>query len=97
VLVDWACARRGNPALDVAFAILSVRTEGARVPDLDLADEPALAALISGHVAVEASSPAPDWAPEGSTLRADQLGDLRHALTWAAETLGLDALPATAP
>ena len=89
VLVDWAVARRGDPLLDRAFAVLSVRVEGGRLPPLEFPGEASFAALLSGLGAVEAPLPLPDWAESGSTLRQDQAGDLRHSLAWAAETLGL--------
>jgi hypothetical protein len=90
VLTDWATAARGNPDLDVAFAIVSVLAEGGRLPERPLlADEGAWAARLAGHNAVEASSPLPPWAEPNSTLREDQLNDLRAALPWAARALGL--------
>jgi hypothetical protein len=87
VLVDWAEARIGNPAIDVAFALLSLRVEGAVTPQVD--DEPALATFVTGVVAAEAASPLPTWTASDSTLRADQLGDLRVALPWVAAQLAL--------
>ena len=87
VLVDWAEARIGNPAIDVAFALVSLRVENAQPPPVE--DEPEMAAFVTGVVATEAASPAPGWAAEGSTLRQDQLADLRVALPWVAEQLGL--------
>jgi hypothetical protein len=90
ILTDWATAARGNPDLDVAFAIVSVLAEGGRLPARQLlADEGAWAARLAGHNAVEASSPLPAWAERDSTLRQDQLVDLRAALAWAARALEL--------
>lgn len=90
VLIDWATAARGNPDLDVAFAIVSVLAEGGQIPARPLlADEGSWAALLAGHNALEASSPLPAWAEPKSTLRQDQLGDLRVALSWAASVLQL--------
>jgi hypothetical protein len=54
-----------------------------------VADEPALAAFVTGVIAAEASSPAPKWASAGSTLREDQRRDLAIALPWVAEQLEL--------
>ena len=71
-----------------AFALLNIRAEGARLPDVGLPQEGDYAALLSGHFAVEAPAPPPKWA-EGSSLREDMLGDLRHALEWTADALGL--------
>jgi phosphotransferase family enzyme len=60
VLVDWALARRGNPSLDVAFALLSVRAEGGMRPAaMELDDEPAWAAYLSGSFAARAPLPLP--------------------------------------
>jgi aminoglycoside phosphotransferase (APT) family kinase protein len=87
VLVDWAEARIGNPAIDVAFALLSLRVEGAALPPVE--DEPALAAFVTGVVATEAAAPPPAWAVDRSTLREDQRSDLRAALPWTASVLGL--------
>jgi hypothetical protein len=87
VLVDWAEARIGNPAIDVAFALLSLRVEGATPPHVE--DELALAAFITGVVAAEAAAPLPRWTTSDSSLREDQLGDLRVALPWTAAQLGL--------
>lgn len=90
VLVDWATAAVGNAHFDTAMAALSLRVEGRpggaqhHVPD-----ETAFAALLAGHDALEAAAPLPSWARADSTMRLDQLGDLRHALAWAADALGL--------
>jgi hypothetical protein len=96
-LVDWATAARGNPDLDMAFAILSVIAEGGRLPDRHLLnDEGAWAARMAGHNAVEATLPLPAWAAADSTLRTDQLRDMRVALAWAARVLGMAPLDAPA-
>jgi hypothetical protein len=79
LLVDWDTAGRGNRWIDVAFALLNIRVAGARLPDVGLPQEGDYAALLSGHFAVEAPAPLPEWA-EGSSLREDMVGDLRHAL-----------------
>jgi hypothetical protein len=88
LLVDWDTAGRGNRWVDVAFAFLNLRVEGAEPPDVGLPQEGDYAALLSGHFAVEAPGPLPEWA-EGSSLREDMVGDLRHALEWTADMLGL--------
>lgn len=91
VLVDWGTAVRGNHELDVAFAVLSVLAEGGQLPTRTLlADEGAWAARLAGHNAVEAPAPLPAWAAPASTLRQEQLVDLRAALAWAARALGLE-------
>jgi Phosphotransferase enzyme family len=86
VLVDWAMAHIGNPRIDLAFALLSLRVEGARTPAVD--DEPGLAAYVTGVVATEASLPPPEWAAAGANLREDQKSDLAIALPWVAQQLG---------
>ena len=93
LLVDWVDAARGNGEIDVAYAVLSVLVEGGRLPDRPLlADEGAWAARLAGHNAIEASAPLPEWAIPSSTMRAEQLGDLRVALPWAVRTLDLEPL-----
>ena len=80
-------AARGGS--DVAFALLSVRVEGAAIPRVDFPSEADFAAAIAGHFAMEAPAPLPDWAEPGSTLREDMAGDLAHALRWVVELLEL--------
>ncbi len=92
VLIDWGAAIRGSAWIDVAFALLSLRVEGAHVPALDFPDEPAFAASLAGSRAIGALAPLPDWAESGSTLREDMAADLAHALRWAAELLELPPL-----
>jgi len=92
VLVDWGAAVRGSRWIDVAFAVLSVRVEGDTSPIVDFPDEGPFAAARSGHCAVEATAPLPEWAEPDATLREDQAQDLRHALRWAAEVLDLPTL-----
>lgn len=91
VLVDWATAAVGNALLDTAMAVLSLRVDGGPVARLDFPNEAGFAALLAGHNALEAPAPVPAWARPDSTMRAEQLGDLRHALAWAAELLDLPA------
>jgi len=88
LLVDWDTAGAGNRWVDVAFALLNLRVEGAAPLDVRLPQEGDYAALLSGYFAVEAPGPMPQWA-EDSSLREDMVGDLRHALEWTADTLGL--------
>jgi len=89
ILVDWATAAQGNASLDSAMAVLSLRAEGSGSAHPTFADEAGFAALLAGHNALEAPAPLPSWARSDSTMRSEQLGDLRHALAWAAELLGL--------
>lgn len=84
VFVDRAMAHAGNPRIDLAFALLSLRVEGAaRTPPVD--DEPALAAFVTGVVATEAAKPPPEWAAAGTNIREDQKSDLAIALPWVAQ------------
>jgi hypothetical protein len=90
-LVDWATAAVGNAELDAAAAILSLRVDGGPAVHPPLQNESGFAAMLAGHNALEAPAPLPAWAHPDSTMRSEQLGDLRHALAWAAERLGLPA------
>lgn len=92
MLVDWGAAVRGSRWIDMAFAVLSVRVEGGTSPVVHFPYEGPFAAALSGHLAVEAPAPLPDWAEPGSTLREDMAGDLAHALRWASEVLDLPPL-----
>ena len=97
MLVDWGVAAVGSRWCDVAFAVLSVRSErGGRLPPaVEPPGAPAYAAALAGHFAVEAPKPLPAWAAPGSTLREDMTQDLRAALSWAVETLDLPPLRQT--
>lgn len=90
VLVDWATPAIGNAWVDVGFAVVSVLSEGGRLPEgLTLPGGRSIAAFLAGHNAHEVILPHPEWARPDASLRADQLGDLRSALPWAASELGL--------
>ena len=89
ILIDWATAAVGNAELDAAAAILSLRVDGGPTVHPPIENESGFAAMLAGHNAGEAASPLPAWAHPGSTMRSEQLGDLRHALAWASEQLGL--------
>ena len=92
LLVDWGVASIGSPWSDVAFALLSLRSEGARIPDVDLPEEPAWAAALTAHFAVETPKPMPDWGDPTSTLREDMKQDLAAGLVWCIEALDLPPL-----
>jgi len=92
MLVDWGAAVRGSRWIDMAFAVLDVRVEGGTPPIVHFPYEGPFAAALSGHFAVEAPAPLPDWAAPESTLREDMAGDLAHALRWATELLELPPL-----
>jgi hypothetical protein len=81
---------RGSSWIDVAFALLSVRAEGATIPRIGFPSEANFAAALAGHFAVEA--PAPACAAPGSTLQQDMVADLAHALEWAGGLLDLPRL-----
>jgi hypothetical protein len=86
VLVDWNHACVGNPALDVAAWLPSLRLEGGPEPERILPGAPGFAALLAGFFGCRAGLPAPVTAP---TVREFQLAQLRVALPWAARELGL--------
>lgn len=89
VLVDWAFAGPGNHWFDVACAVANVRVVTGRTPDVEIPGLEALATALTGHHAVEAPAPPPEWARDGTTLREDQRAALRVELAWVAELLGL--------
>jgi len=90
VLVDWACARRGNPWFDKAQAWISIRIEGGVPPALAFPDEAAVAALVTGDWAFSLVSARPPSIDAASALDEAQLADLRHGLRWASEALGIE-------
>lgn len=89
VLVDWACARRGNHWFDRGMAWISVEIEGGRAPALDAPDEATLAAFIAGDWALSLTHPRPSSIDPDAGLEAAQLNDLRHGLSWFARAAGL--------
>jgi hypothetical protein len=87
LIVDWNWAARGNPELDVAFWLPSLRLEGGPEPEEVAAGlDPALAALCAGFFACRAGLPEPSAA---HNLRAVQRAQLEIALPWAARALSL--------
>jgi hypothetical protein len=89
VLVDWNWAHAGNPRVDVAFWLPSLFMEGGPPPTEMLPDAGDVTALVSGFFAPIAGLPPPEGAP---TVRALQLAQLKVALPWAVEVLGLPPL-----
>jgi hypothetical protein len=87
VLVDWNHACVGNPDLDVACWLPSLRLEGGPEPGEILPGAGGFAALLAGFFGCRAGLPAPPTAP---TVREFQLAQLRVALPWAARELGLE-------
>jgi hypothetical protein len=89
VLVDWNQACLGNPDVDLACWLPSLRTEGGPEPWELLPDQAGLAAWIAGFLAARAGlSPPPTADP---SVRALQLTQLEVALPWAARELDLPA------
>lgn len=86
VLVDWNHACVGNPGLDVAAWLPSLRLEGGPEPEEILPGAAGFAALLAGFFGSRAGLPAPETAPQ---VRPFQLAQLRVALPWAARELGL--------
>ena len=89
VLVDWNWASVGNPKVDLAFWLPSLYVEGGPAPTDVLPDAGELTAVVSGFFAPIAGLPPPPGAP---TVRPLQLAQLKVALPWAVETLGLTPL-----
>jgi hypothetical protein len=89
LLIDWASASIGDRRLDLAYALLSIRSSGARPPAVDFPDEAAYAALLAGANAYHATQPVDESIPHPSALRAGWLHDLEFALAWARELLQL--------
>jgi hypothetical protein len=87
LIVDWNWAARGNPQLDLAFWLPSLRLEGGPEPEAAGGGiGPELAALCAGFFACRAGLPEPSAA---HNLRAVQRAQLEVALPWAARALGL--------
>jgi hypothetical protein len=88
VFVDWNHACVGNPELDLAAWLPSLRLEGGPEPDEILPGAAGLAALLAGFFGSRAGLPAPVTAPQ---VRSFQLAQLRVSLLWAARELELPA------
>jgi hypothetical protein len=89
VLVDWASASIGDRRVDLAYALLSIRAEGAAPPAVEFPDEAAYAALLAGANAFQAAQPVDPSIRHADVLRAGWLHDLEYALDWASELLEL--------
>lgn len=89
VLVDWNWASVGNPIVDVAFWLPSLYMEGGPPPTEVLPDAGEVTAVVSGFFAPIAARPPPAGAPD---VRALQLAQLKVALPWAIDALGLPPL-----
>jgi len=90
LLVDWNFACLGNPDVDVAAWLPSLRAEGGPEPWELLSGELGLASWVAGFFAARAALPPPPTADP--SLRALQLAQLEAALPWAVRELGLPAL-----
>jgi Phosphotransferase enzyme family len=88
-IVDWNWAGLGNPLVDLAFWLPSLFAEGGPPPTEVLPDAGDLPAVVSGFFAPIAGLPPPSGAP---TVRPLQLVQLKVALPWAVEALGLPPL-----
>ncbi len=88
-LVDWNWASVGNPLVDLAFWLPSLFVEGGPSPTEVLPDAGELPAVVSGFFAPIAGLPPPAGAP---TVRPLQLAQLKVALPWAVDVLGLPPL-----
>lgn len=91
LLVDWNWASIGNATLDVAFWLPSLYVEGGPQPSEVLPDAAEVTAVVSGFFAAVAGLPPPAGAP---TVRPLQLAQLKVALPWAVDVLGLPPLDA---
>lgn len=89
LLIDWPGAAIGDGRIDLAYAVLSIRSSGAEPPAVDFPDEAAYAALLAGANAFQAAQPVNPLIAFGDQLREGWLYDLDFALAWACELLGL--------
>ena len=89
LLIDWASATVGDHRIDLAYALLSIRSSGAKPPPIDFPDEAAYAALLAGANAYQVAQPTDESIRHESVLRAGWLHDLEFALDWASELLQL--------
>ena len=90
ILVDWDLACVGNPDVDVAAWLPSLRAEGGPEPWEILPGQGGLAAWVAGFFAARAGLPPPPTA--NPSVRALQRAQLEVALPWALRELGLPAL-----
>jgi hypothetical protein len=86
VLVDWNQACVGNPELDVAAWLPSLRLEGGPDPEEILTGGGGLAAVLAGFFASRVGLPPPPTAPQ---VRKIQRVQLEAALAWASRELDL--------
>ena len=89
LLVDWNWAGVGREMVDAAFWAPSLFVEGGPAPAEMLPDAGELTAVVSGFFAPIAGLPPHAGAP---TVRPLQLAQLKVALPWAVDVLGLPPL-----
>jgi aminoglycoside phosphotransferase (APT) family kinase protein len=86
VLVDWNQACIGNPELDVAAWLPSLRLEGGPEPEEILPGGGGFAAVLAGFFGSRVGLPPPPTAPQ---VREIQRAQLEVALAWASRELDL--------
>ncbi|GGK90871.1 phosphotransferase [Mangrovihabitans endophyticus] len=86
MLVDWNLAALGNPDVDIAFWLPSLRLENGPAPDRVYRGDPRIVAVIAGFFAAQAGRPP---LPQAPRVRRLQRRQLTVALPWALRTLGL--------
>lgn len=86
VLVDWNQACVGNPELDVAAWLPSLRLEGGPDPEEVLTGGGGFASVLAGFFASRVGLPPPPTAPQ---VREIQRAQLEVALAWASRELDL--------
>jgi hypothetical protein len=86
VLVDWNQACVGNPELDVAAWLPSLRLEGGPEPEEILTGGGGLAAVLAGFFGSRVGLPPPPTAP---LVRQIQRAQLEVALAWSSRELEL--------
>jgi hypothetical protein len=87
VLVDWNWVHRGNPDLDLAAWLPSLRLEGGPEPQALLPGAGELAAVLAGFFASRAGLPPPPTAPK---VREFQRVQAEICLAWASRELALE-------
>lgn len=86
LLVDWNLAMVGNPRLDIAFWLPSLRSEGGPSPETVLTDAAGEAAVVSGFFAARAGL---GLIPKAPHVREVQRRQLTQALPWVCRELSL--------
>jgi hypothetical protein len=87
VLVDWNWVHRGNPDLDLAAWLPSLRLEGGPEPEALLPGAGGLAAVLGGFFASRAGLPPPPTAPK---VREFQRAQAEICIAWASRQLDLE-------